>query len=110
MSKRTITRICVRQYSRRQEERQNRMENILNIQYIICSKHELMCCGCVQWYDTNEPLVVVVMNNIVPPTVQSVSMADRQRGPSREEESVLVKPGPEATQDVWRWVCLHVWN
>lgn len=63
------------------------MENILNIQYIICSKHELMCCGCVQWCDTDEPfVVVVVMNNIVPPTVQSVSMADRQRAPSREEE------------------------
>ncbi|KAJ4928359.1 hypothetical protein JOQ06_016151, partial [Pogonophryne albipinna] len=52
------------------------------------------------WCDTDEPLVVVVMNNSVPPTVQSVSMEDRQRAPSREEGSVLVQPSLEATQDM----------
>lgn len=41
-------------------------------QRILHSKHELMCCGCVQRCDTDEPLVVA-MNNTVPPTVQSVS-------------------------------------
>lgn len=86
MSKRTITSIC----ETLGEELHGKYFEYQR-QYIIRSKHELMCCVCVQWCDTDEPLVVVVvMNNIVPPTVQTVSMADRQRAPSRgEEESVI---------------------
>ena len=42
-------------------------------------------------------------------------MVDRQRAPSREEEAVSVKPGPEPEADpehVCRWVALRVcaWN
>lgn len=63
-----------------------------------------MCCGCVQWCDTDELLVlVVVMNNIVPLTGHSLSVTlpDRQRAPSRDEEffSFLIVFG-EATQDM----------
>lgn len=76
-----------------------------------------MCCGCVQWCDTDEPLVVV-MNNIVPPTVQSVWRIGKEHPAGRKRVFCLFvfwwSQAPEATQDMcagWGiFACACAWN
>lgn len=54
-----------------------------------------------------------LVNNTVPPTVQSVSVAHGQRARSGEEKRGLwerKKTGPEATQGMCAFRCVHAWN
>lgn len=98
MSKRTVTSIC-------ETIKGNKGKNILNISASILFLASMSLC-VVAVRSGVILVVVVVMNNSVPPTVQSVSMEDRQRAPSREEGSVLVQPSLEATQDMCGGGCV----
>ena len=72
--KRTITSVCkTAQEARRSDLNGKCLENDPSVLFVVnMSSCVVMCCGCVRWCDSDEPLVVL-MNNIVPPMVQSVS-------------------------------------